>query len=29
MIQWADGRAAFDVVPDLVKGEWGIDLRGE
>ncbi len=26
MIQWADGRAAFDVVPDLVKNEWGIDL---
>ena len=28
MIQWADGRAAFEVVPDLVKSEWGIDLGG-
>ena len=28
MIQWADGRAAFEVVPELVKGEWGIELRG-
>jgi uncharacterized protein len=28
MIQWADGRAAFDVVPDFVKGEWGIDTKG-
>jgi uncharacterized protein len=28
MIQWADGRAAFEVVPPLVKEEWGIDLRG-
>ncbi len=27
VIQWADGRAAFEVVPELVKGEWGIDLR--
>lgn len=27
MIQWADGRAGFDVLPDLVKEEWGIDLR--
>ena len=26
MIQWADGRAAFEVVPDFVKAEWGIDL---
>ena len=28
MIQWADGRAAFEVVPDLVKNEWEIDLGG-
>ena len=28
MIQWADGRAAFEVVPDLVKDEWGLDLGG-
>jgi len=26
MIQWADGRAAFEVVPELVKDEWGIEL---
>ncbi len=26
MIQWADGRAAFEVVPDFVKDEWGIDF---
>ena len=24
MRKWADGRACFEVVPDLVKGEWGI-----
>ena len=28
MLKWADGRAASEVVPELVKGEWGIDLRG-
>jgi uncharacterized protein len=28
MIQWADGRAAFEVVPDFVKDEWRIDLVG-
>lgn len=27
MIQWADGRASFRVVPDLVRKEWGIDLK--
>jgi len=27
MLKWADGRAAFEVVPDLVKNDWGIDLR--
>ena len=27
IIKWADGRAAFEVVPDFVKDEWGIDLR--
>jgi len=26
VIQWADGRAAFEVVPELVKDEWGVDL---
>ena len=29
MLKWADGRACFELVPDLVKTEWGIDLRGE
>ena len=23
-----DGRASFDIVPDFVHGEWGIDLGG-
>ena len=26
LIGWADGRAAFRVVPELVKDEWGVDL---
>jgi uncharacterized protein len=26
IIKWADGRAAFEVVPELVKAECGIDL---
>ena len=26
MIQWADGRASFGFVPELVREEWGIDL---
>jgi uncharacterized protein len=26
MLQWADGRAAFEVVPEGVGKEWGIDL---
>ena len=24
IIRWADGRAGFQVVPDIVKAEWGI-----
>jgi uncharacterized protein len=24
MRKWADGRACFEVVPDLVKAEWGL-----
>ena len=28
MLKWADGRADLEVVPELVKDEWGIDLRG-
>lgn len=26
IIKWADGRAAFELVPELVKAEWEIDL---
>ena len=29
MIQWADGRASFRVVPKFVLEEWGIDLAKE
>jgi uncharacterized protein len=29
MIQWADGRASFGVVPGFVWDEWGIDLGGD
>jgi uncharacterized protein len=25
-IQWADGRATFGVIPELVELEWGVDL---
>ena len=28
MLRWADGRAAFEVVPELVKTDWEIDLNG-
>ncbi len=28
IIRWAHGRAAFQVVPEMVKQEWGIELRG-
>ena len=28
MLKWADGRAGFDVVPDFVRADWGVDLRG-
>ena len=27
MIEWADRRASFGVVPEFVREEWGIDLR--
>jgi uncharacterized protein len=27
MIEWADGRASFRVVPNFVWDEWGIDLE--
>ena len=27
IIKWADGRAAFEVVPELVKVEWRIKLE--
>ena len=26
MIQWADGKASFGVVPELVIDDWGIEL---
>lgn len=26
MLKWADGRACFEVVPELVRTDWGIDL---
>jgi uncharacterized protein len=26
IIRWADGRAAFKVVPEIVSMEWGIEL---
>lgn len=26
-IKWADGRASLGVIPDLVRNDWGIDLR--
>jgi uncharacterized protein len=26
IIQWADGRATFGVIPEFVREEWGIDL---
>lgn len=29
MIQWADGRASFRVVPEFVLQEWGIELPKE
>jgi uncharacterized protein len=27
MLKWADGRAGFEIVPDLVMDEWGIELE--
>jgi uncharacterized protein len=26
IIKWADGRAAFKLVPDMVKEDWGIEV---
>jgi uncharacterized protein len=26
LLKWADGRACFEIAPDLVLGEWGIKL---
>ena len=28
MLKWADGRVAFEVVPEMVREEWRIDLGG-
>jgi len=25
IIKWADGRACFEVVPDFVREEWGVE----
>jgi uncharacterized protein len=27
IIQWADGRASFGLIPKFVKDDWGIDLE--
>jgi uncharacterized protein len=27
ILKWADGRAAFQVVPERVKIEWGIEIE--
>ena len=27
ILKWADGRGCFEIVPEIVQGEWGIDLR--
>jgi uncharacterized protein len=27
MLQWADGRASFHLIPQLVLNDWGIDLQ--
>jgi len=29
MIQWADGRASFRVVPNFVMDDWGIEIPKE
>ena len=28
VLKWADGRAAFEVIPDWIGSQWGIDTRG-
>lgn len=28
VLKWADGRGAFEVIPDWIDSEWGIDTRG-
>jgi len=28
MIKWADGRACFRVIPEMVQAQWGIDTTG-
>ncbi len=28
LIKWADGKACFEVVPELVSKNWGIDRKG-
>jgi uncharacterized protein len=26
-LKWADGRGAFQTIPEIINGEWGIDTR--
>lgn len=28
ILKWADGRGAFQMTPDIISREWGIDTRG-
>ncbi len=28
ILKWADGRACFEIVPELIQVDWGIDTRG-
>jgi len=28
IIKWADGRACFSVIPEIVEGEWEVDTTG-
>jgi uncharacterized protein len=28
LVKWADGRACFRVIPDIVVDQWGIDTTG-
>jgi uncharacterized protein len=28
ILKWADGRAAFRIVPEIVSKDWGLDVKG-